>query len=80
MQRYEFWHTQTDAITWSFDRPPRLGEEIILGESIYRVTAPRPNAPGSPASSSFECTLVRPATTEEQRAAFKRGINYLPPL
>ena len=72
--QFEFWHTTTAAIIWHYDRAPRLGEEIVLGRSVYRVVAQRPNLPGSRADASFDCERVRDSTFEDR----KRGVNFLP--
>ena len=71
---FEFWHSRTEAIIWHFDRPPRPGEEIVLGKELYRVLAQRPNVPGSRADASFDCERLRESTLEERR----RGVNFLP--
>ena len=77
--RFSFWHTKLDSIEWTFDRFPQLGEELTLGEGIYRVIALRPRR-GWPIDAQYDVKRVRDSTLEEQKDAFRRGVRVLPEL
>jgi hypothetical protein len=79
MPRLEFWFTTTDAIAWSFDREPELGEDVVLGDrGVYRVMGIRAE-PADPDVTEFICELVRESTREDRVSQLKRGVHVLPP-
>ncbi len=79
MPKFAFWHTDTDAIMWSFDRAPDPGEEIVMGEKVYRVGQPLQQRRDPTTDAEFHCEVVRASAFEEQRDQLKRGVNVLPP-
>jgi hypothetical protein len=77
MIRCEFWHTPTDAIAWTFNREPAIGEEVLLGDrGFFRVTGARAHGPDVDAA--FDCEFVREPTHAEMREMLRRGVNRLP--
>ena len=79
MPRLEFWVTERDAIEWTFDRHPNIGENVVLGDrGVYRVTGLRQRTPASIADAEYTCERVRDATREDLNAMFERGVNRLP--
>jgi hypothetical protein len=79
MPKLEFWFTDHDAIMWTFDRHPKIGEEVVLGDrGVFRVTAVRPDNPLNPNVKEYDCERVRDATREDLDAMIKRGVNQLP--
>jgi hypothetical protein len=78
--RFEFWFTDHDAIAWSFDRHPDIGEEVVLGDrGVYRVTGLRQAGIDDPAvDAEYTCERVRDASHEDIQVTLKRGVNRLP--
>ena len=76
--RIEFWSTERDAILWTFDREPSIGEEVVLGDrGVYRVLGRRhDDVPG--ADVAFDVERVRDSTSEDIKAMLERGVDRLP--
>lgn len=79
MPRIEFWFTDTDAILWTFDREPLIGEEVVLGDrGVFRVLSRR-DGPVPGADVAFDCERVRDATNDDLKEMYARGVDRLPP-
>jgi hypothetical protein len=79
MPRFEFWPNDKEAIIWTFDRPPLIGEEVVLGRwGVYRVTWL--GVDGAQLGTAYTCEFVREPTGADLRALFRRGVHRLPEL
>jgi hypothetical protein len=77
MPYYSFWYTDQDSIEWTFDRAPKVGEEVVLGyRGVYRVVSPRSTS--SARDGGYMCELIRKSTSGDIQAMYARGINRLP--
>jgi hypothetical protein len=82
MRRFEFWFNDREAISWTFDRHPEIGEEIVLGDGgVFRVTGVREGRKlDASVDVQYTCERVRDTTHEDTKAMLARGVNMLPPL
>lgn len=79
MPRFESRYGPTESISWTFDRPPEIGEAIVLGYSgVFRGIGI-----DDPVNSTVEAesavVRIRDATREDVFEQFARGVNQLPP-
>jgi hypothetical protein len=78
---FSFWFTSHDSFIWTFDRFPRIGEEITLaGLGVYLVLSLRDGKTDPTTDADYNIERVRETTTEDLQTAVSRGFNALPSL